>query len=122
MTILTLCRRCSVYAVVALIIALLPCLHPASASAQAKPARPLEWQMTPLIDSVVSPPRWFFGADGHFHLVYELLLANAMTLPATVSAVTVLDGDSGASLAQLAGPSFRPSRARRGRRYRRRGS
>jgi len=29
-----------------------------------------------------------------------------MTLPATVSAITVLDADSGASLAQLAGPSL----------------
>ena len=54
----------------------------------------------------VAPPRWFFGTDGRFHLVYELLLANAMTLPATVSAVTVLDADSGVTLAHLAVPSL----------------
>jgi hypothetical protein len=62
--------------------------------------------MTPLVESVVSTPHWFFGADGRFHLVYELLLTSAITLPATVSAVSVLDADSGATLAHLSGASL----------------
>lgn len=75
-------------------------------SANAQPARGQDpgWHLTPLVDTVVSPPRWFFGTDGRFHLVYELLLANAMTLPANVSAVSVIDADSGATLAHLTGP------------------
>jgi len=29
---------------------------------------------TPVIESVLSPPRWFEGDDGRVHVAYELLL------------------------------------------------
>ncbi len=74
--------------------------------AQTKPAPIPDWRFTPLIESVLSTPRWFTGTDGKVHLVYELLLTNAMTVPATVGAVAVLDADSGAALARLTGPAL----------------
>ena len=74
--------------------------------AQAQPAAPAGWNFTPLIESVISPPHWFTGTDGRVHLVYELLLTNALTVPATVSAVAVLNADSGATLLRLTGPSL----------------
>ena len=74
--------------------------------AQAQPAPPANWQFTPLIETVVSPPRWFTGTDGKVHLVYELLLTNALTVPATVSTVAVLNAKSGATLLRLTGPSL----------------
>lgn len=51
-------------------------------------------------------PRWFTGSDGKARLVYELLLTNAMTVPATVSMVEVLDAESGEILARLDGQSL----------------
>jgi hypothetical protein len=45
--------------------------------------------LTPLLDLVLSPPRWFTGTDEQVHLVYELLLTNALPAPATVRAVEV---------------------------------
>ena len=62
--------------------------------------------MTPLLDSVLSPPHWFTGSDGQVHLVYELLLTNAIPAPMTVSAVEVLDADSGATLMRLSGEAL----------------
>jgi hypothetical protein len=73
---------------------------------QAQPAPPLDWRFTPLIESVLSPPRWFTGSDGKVHLVYELFLAKGLPAPATVSTVAVLDADSGATLQRLTGPSL----------------
>ena len=35
-------------------------------------------QITPLLDSTLSTPRWFTGTDGKAHLAYELLLTNAV--------------------------------------------
>ena len=69
-------------------------------------AQPAGWNFTPLVESVISPPHWFTGTDGKAHVVYELLLTNALTVPATVSAVAVLNADSGATLLRLAGPSL----------------
>ena len=62
--------------------------------------------MTPLLDSVLSPPHWFTGTDGQVHLVYELLLTNAIPAPVTVSKVEVLDADSGATLVRLSGEAL----------------
>lgn len=76
-----------------------------SAHAQAG-ASPMSWQFTPLIEAVQSPPHWLRGSDGKVHLVYELLLTNAMTIPATVSKVEVRDAGSGATLMNLTGPSL----------------
>ena len=80
---------------------LAPTMH-----AQAQPAAPAGWNFTPLIESVISPPHWFTGTDGKVHLVYELLLTNALTVPATVSSVAVLNADTGAILLQMTGPSL----------------
>jgi hypothetical protein len=60
-------------------------------------------QYTPIIQSVHATPRWFLGADERVHLVYELLLTNALALPATVTSVEVLDGAGGRVIATLAG-------------------
>src|SRR5258705_8804829 len=64
-------------------------------------------QLTPLLDSTLSVPRWFTGTDGKAHLVYELLLTNAIPVPVTLSALEVRDADSGATLIRLAGDSLR---------------
>jgi len=89
---------CCLIAALVLGIFAAPALH-----AQAKPA---EWQFTPLIDDVISRPHWFTGTDGKVHLVYELLLTNALAVPVTVSTVEVLDADSNATLLRLTGPSL----------------
>src|SRR5262245_46187166 len=75
-------------------------------STRGQPAPPAEWQFTPLVDTILSPPRWFTGSDGQVHLVYELLLTNALTEPATVSAVAVINAESGATLLSLSGTSL----------------
>src|SRR5664279_2400716 len=80
---------------------LAPAVH-----AQVPPAGPEGWHFTPLIENVISPPHWFTGADGKVHLVYELLLTNALAVPVTVSNVEVLNADSGATLLRLTGPSL----------------
>jgi hypothetical protein len=64
-------------------------------------------QLTPLLNSTLSAPRWFGGTDGKAHLVYELLLTNAIPVPVTLSALEVRDADSGATLIRLAGDSLR---------------
>ena len=46
------------------------------------------------------------GTDGKAHLVYELLLTNAIPAPVTLSALEVRDADSGATLIRLAGDSL----------------
>lgn len=74
--------------------------------AQAQPAGPEGWHFTPLIENVISPPHWFTGTDGKVHIVYELLLTNALAVPVTVSNVEVLNADSGATLLRLTGPSL----------------
>lgn len=70
------------------------------------PSPVVDGALTPLLDNVMSPPRWFAGTDGQVHLVYELLVTNAMPAPVTVSAVEVRDGDTGAALARLSGESL----------------
>ncbi len=58
--------------------------------------------LTPVIQSVPSPPRWFVGDDGRVHLEYELLLTNAVSVPITVATLEVLGG-GGAQLDRLSG-------------------
>jgi hypothetical protein len=74
--------------------------------AQAQRTAPTEWQFTPLVENVYSPPRWFTGTDGKVHLVYELYLTNGLPMPAIVNTVAVLDANSGATLLRLTGPSL----------------
>jgi hypothetical protein len=56
---------------------------------------------------VLSPPRWFKGADGRVHLVYELMLTNAFPVPVTLTSVEVLEAGSSRSLATLSGDTLR---------------
>lgn len=63
-------------------------------------------RLTPLLASVLSPPRWFTGTDGAVHLVYELVLTNALPAPVTVRSVEVRDA-AGAPLVRLADESLR---------------
>jgi len=76
---------------------------PVADAADEQPPRMSDDQYTPIIQSVHSTPRWFLGADERVHLVYELLLTNAVPLPATVTTVEVLDGAGGQAIATLAG-------------------
>jgi hypothetical protein len=59
-------------------------------------------ELTPVIQSVLSPPRWFAGDAGRVHLEYELLLTNAVPVPATVVSLEVLSG-RGVRLVRLSG-------------------
>lgn len=58
--------------------------------------------LTPVVQSVLAPPRWFLGDDGHFHLQYELLLTNTVALAADVTSIEVRDGH-GRSVARFTG-------------------
>jgi hypothetical protein len=61
---------------------------------QAREMRATE-QLTPVVASVFSVPRWFLGDDDKVHVVYELFLTNALRVPATVTRLEVLDGVTG---------------------------
>ena len=79
-----------------------------STSTEVRPTQPSgASQLTPLLDSTLSTPHWFSGTDGKAHLVYELLLTNAIPAPVTLNALEVRDADSGAPLIRLAGDSLR---------------
>jgi murein DD-endopeptidase MepM/ murein hydrolase activator NlpD len=74
--------------------------------AEATPGPGAAVHYTPLLPAVLSPPRWFRGADEQVHLVYELLVTNAAAVPLELTAVEVLDGDSGATVATLTGEAL----------------
>jgi murein DD-endopeptidase MepM/ murein hydrolase activator NlpD len=67
-------------------------------------AHRVEDRYTPLVQSVVSPPKWFEGTDGRVHLVYELESTNGIPAPVTVSSVVVRDAGGGRVIARLHGP------------------
>jgi murein DD-endopeptidase MepM/ murein hydrolase activator NlpD len=46
--------------------------------------------LTPVVQSVLSPPRWYQGDDGRVHLQYELMLTNTIPLDVDVTEVEVL--------------------------------
>lgn len=52
-------------------------------------ARDIGSGLTPVVQSVMSPPRWYRADDGRFHLEYELLLQNTLPLPVDVRSVQV---------------------------------
>ena len=64
-------------------------------------------QLTPVVASVFSVPRWFVGDDGKVHLVYELLLTNALRVSATVLRLDVLDGSTGKVIRSLSGDDLK---------------
>jgi len=78
--------------------------QPTMTSPPVKP--PVGGQITPLLASTLSIPRWFTGTDDRAHLVYELLLTNAVPAPVTLNAVEVHDAESGAMLTRLTGDSL----------------
>ena len=90
-------RACGAVAVLVLCLAQAPA---------ARAVLPGDWQFTPLLEDVHSPPRWFVGTDARVHLVYEVALTNVLAVPVTVSAFTVLDADSGTPLQRLSGASL----------------
>jgi hypothetical protein len=53
------------------------CSAPQNTSTQVQPVS--GGQITPLLESTLSTPRWFTGTDGQAHLVYELMLTNVLT-------------------------------------------
>ena len=61
-----------------------------------------EDRLTPVTQSVQSPPRWYQADDGRWHLRYELLLTNAAGVPVKVTAVQVRAA-GGRRLATLSG-------------------
>jgi hypothetical protein len=63
-------------------------------------------QYTPVVQSLLSPPRWFTGSDNQVHLTYELLLTNAFPVETTVTSVEVLDAATGASVGSLSGEAL----------------
>jgi hypothetical protein len=63
-------------------------------------------QYTPVVQSVLSTPRWFTGSDNQVHLTYELWLINAFPVETTVTMVEVLDAGTGASISSLSGDAL----------------
>jgi Peptidase family M23 len=57
---------------------------------------------TPVVQSVLSAPRWFDGDDGLTHLHYELLLTNGVAVSVTVASLEVLN-ERGDRIAELSG-------------------
>jgi hypothetical protein len=79
----------------------------APAAAQTpSPAARAESNLTPVIESVISTPRWYKADDGLFHLEYELQLTNAAGLPVEARSVEVL-GPAGRIIARLSGERLR---------------
>jgi hypothetical protein len=62
---------------------------------------------TPLVQSVMSPPRWFRDSAGRIHLAYELELVNAFPVPVTVRSVTVRDLARHRTVTRLQGSRLR---------------
>ena len=59
-------------------------------------------RLTPVIQSVLSPPRSFLADDGRVHLEYELLLTNATPVSVKLASLEVLSG-RGARIERLSG-------------------
>jgi hypothetical protein len=68
--------------------------------------RPVTDRYTPVVQSVISRPRWFKDTDHRFHLTYELRLLNAFAVPVTVRSVAVRNAKSRRTLAMLRGESL----------------
>ena len=58
--------------------------------------------LTPVVQQVLAPPRWYRGDDGRFHVQYELQLTNTVPLPVTLTDIDVRDGH-GHTLTRLYG-------------------
>jgi len=51
-------------------------------------------QFTPIVSSLLTIPNPVIASDGRYHLVYELLLTNASSLPWKINSVDIMDGCS----------------------------
>jgi hypothetical protein len=58
---------------------------------------------TPLVQSVMSKPRWFRDAEGRVRMVYELKLTNGFPVPVTVTSVRVRDVGRRRTIERLSG-------------------
>ncbi|MQA75960.1 MAG: peptidoglycan DD-metalloendopeptidase family protein [Solirubrobacterales bacterium] len=85
------------------LLAAITALAPATGRAAPQPrAGDGEQTFTPVIQDVLSPPRWFRGIDNRVHIEYELRLINGFPVPATVESIQVRRG-GGAELDELTG-------------------
>ena len=50
-------------------------------------------EYTPLVQSVMTTPRWYRDSEGHVRLVYELSVTNGFPVPVTLQSVTVHAAD-----------------------------
>ena len=66
---------------------------PAAGELTTQVSSKVEVALTPVIQSVLSSPRWYQGDDGRFHLQYELMLTNTVPLAVDVTSVEVLGDD-----------------------------
>jgi murein DD-endopeptidase MepM/ murein hydrolase activator NlpD len=64
----------------------------AGSATPAGAAQPREPRLTPVIERVLSTPRWYTGSDRKVHLTYELELTNTIGIPVDVRSVRVLNG------------------------------
>ncbi len=64
---------------------------------------------TPLVQSVMSTPRWFKDSAGRFHVTYELELTNGFPVPVTVTSVTVRDVGRRRTIRRLTGSKLTAS-------------
>jgi hypothetical protein len=90
--------------ILALLVAAGACTAIPAAGGGAPPSSPRaeEGRLTPVVQSVPSPPRWFRGDDGGFHMQYELILTNTVPLPVDVTALQVR-APSGREIETLSG-------------------
>jgi hypothetical protein len=98
--------RCGWLVAIPLLLLLVMTLGPRSVVAQATPIAASGPQFTPLLAAVLAPPRWFRGADEEIHLVYELVLTNATTVPVDLTELAVLDADDDTVVTTLSGASL----------------
>jgi hypothetical protein len=64
---------------------------------------------TPLVQSVMSKPRWFTDSDRRIHVAYELELTNGFDVPVTVSSVSVRDVGRRRTIERLSGSELEAS-------------
>lgn len=86
-----------------LVVAVLVAVTIVGAGPAAAASGPPADRYTPVVMDVMSTPQWFRGADGRFHLVYELELTNGFPVGANVVSVTVRNARTHRVVAALTG-------------------
>jgi hypothetical protein len=81
----------------------------AGAALAVAPAAPAADRYTPLVQSVMSKPRWFEDGEGRTRVVYELKLTNGFPVPVTVRSVSVRDVGRGRTIERLRGSELMDS-------------